>query len=80
TGQQVGNIIKEGFSNVYGNRVDYDMIGMGDGGEGRRDGLMDGRGGSKYRVMVNDGLMGGIEGCYGGGEEEKIGIIEMGGG
>ena len=54
TAQQVGNIIKQAFTNVYGNTLHYDIIPMADGGEGTTDALMHATGATKYTVIVND--------------------------
>lgn len=56
TAQQVGNIIKQAFTNVYGNTLHYDIIPMADGGEGTTDALMHATGATKYTVIVNDPL------------------------
>lgn len=77
TAQQVGNIIKQAFTNVYGNTLHYDIIPMADGGEGTTDALMHATGATKYTVIVNDPLMRPIEACYARADEQQIAIIEM---
>ena len=77
TAQQVGNIIKQAFTNVYGNTLHYDIIPMADGCEGTTDALMHATGATKYTVIVNDPLMRPIEACYARADEQQIAIIEM---
>ncbi|UDI77558.1 glycerate kinase [Staphylococcus taiwanensis] len=75
--KQAGNAIRQGFMNVYGDKMSYDVIPMADGGEGTTDALREALNATSYTVKVHDPLHRQIIATYARSHDDSVAIIEM---
>lgn len=75
--KQAGTAIRQGFMNVYGDKMSYDVIPMADGGEGTTDALKEALNATSYTVKVHDPLHRQINATYARSHDDSVAIIEM---
>ena len=77
TAKEVAQAIQQGFQEVWGNYITFDLIPMADGGEGTTEALKEALNATSYTAKVKDPLHREIEAMYAISDQHQTAIIEM---